>query len=698
MALAFATCLPAAAKEKIQPWSPIDPAELLEAKPSLDPGAAAEVVSWKFDVDDRAFPDERSAYTYVRFKVFDPERAVNVTRLLGFSVAYDGRSLVTTDLRARLTLSDGETREFGKESIQERDTEHEANGNTWYDRLVGVTGLGKKESFLAVTGIKPGAVLEYQLFQSYRPTDTFEYIFQYPEFPIRHFTAKFQLLDDKGSYLDLPYIVNTPKLKVAANADPGTETILLSADGLPALSDEPFSPPVLDRSLALIGSYLPRSLVMATHHDSGQETKISLKGGPWAAIAALTYTAEQDATQPTQALRELASRITAGAANQTEKAHRIHNYVHALLLRFLDSPQRERTRMYTYVSTPLDKVIAFEDNPTLRLHQIDFFWLAVALYRIEGLKTEVLLLPNRARIGFSPNLASEAVVPEHGARVFADGKWQYSVPDLARPEPFGSLPWYTRGYVGLQARPDEVGFVKIPASPAADAVISNEGTLDLAADGSLKGTCRRTWTGEPAVGFKERLRDSNEEDRLRVVGDQLKQELRCEGVTVTGLHGVDDIDAPLVADYQLRWSDFATGTKRLLVFRPSVFHGLAVTPFADAVRQNPIDFEFGWREVDSFDLNVPAGLKLEAPRQPIDRPGRAISYHMGVSFDAGRGQMRVERVFESNLHHLPVAAYAQLKDWFGSMAHDDGAEMVLRKPRAPQPGGTSPQAKSPSAS
>lgn len=47
-------------------WRPVAPEELTEAKPKLEPEAAAEVLFWNIEVDDHDFPFERTVKEYIR--------------------------------------------------------------------------------------------------------------------------------------------------------------------------------------------------------------------------------------------------------------------------------------------------------------------------------------------------------------------------------------------------------------------------------------------------------------------------------------------------------------------------------------------------------------------------------------------------------------------------------------------------------
>src|ERR1700677_688282 len=140
--VALALCLLSPNLEAIgmEAWWPVDAGQLQEQASTLSPGAAAEVLDWKIEEDDSQLPLQSDYHEYIRYKIFDPERAANITRVSETMASYDGTSLVDMTLRARLILPDGTRKEFGKESIQERDLQRNGSEKSWVTRLFGSSG------------------------------------------------------------------------------------------------------------------------------------------------------------------------------------------------------------------------------------------------------------------------------------------------------------------------------------------------------------------------------------------------------------------------------------------------------------------------------------------------------------------------------------------------------------------------------
>ena len=144
-------------------WDPVSPADLAPGGPTIDPDAPAEAIFRRIDVDDSNFPSHRTVTEYVRYRIFDPEKATDLTRVAQQSVSVNGdETRGNVEMSARLTLPNGVVREFGKEAIRERAVLRRGAEQTWMQRLMGNTGVEVQEKFLAVTGIEQGAVLEIQ--------------------------------------------------------------------------------------------------------------------------------------------------------------------------------------------------------------------------------------------------------------------------------------------------------------------------------------------------------------------------------------------------------------------------------------------------------------------------------------------------------------------------------------------------------
>ncbi len=668
----------------MEPWSPIDAAQLKERTPVLSPDAPAEVLDWTIEVDDRARPEDNVVHEYIRYKIFDPEKATKITRVSEVGYSYEGSLYNDVEIRARLTLPDGTRREFGKESIQERDLQRNGGEKTWVTRLFGSGDLEVKEKFLATGGIEPGSILEFQFLTKQRhPGNYYSFVLQKEGIPVRKVEFK-QFLADGDAFTPHPSLLNGGNFVVKESADLKNKAVVIRAENLPGYSNEPFQAPLYDRTLTYLGSYRPHNLYLITNRPFTAK-HFDAKAGPWTGYATMCSIFEQDVTVATKPIRRLAASITAGATSDLDRARRIHRYVHGLCMESLRS--RKNSKVTYNVVTPMAEDVAeYEKHPDEAFPPLSFLYLAVALYRAAGLETQVLLLPNNGVAWFSPTLTSDVFLPEACARLRVGGAWMYSIPQVTAPVPFGSLPWQNRGGVALVAQSEKAEFVDVPGAPASDSTTENSGTLRLGADGGLEGDCRRILTGEPATALRALLWEENPEGIRRRIGEQLGEEFKADSAEVASVEGFDDPAAPVSISYRLHWSDYAEVTRERIIFRPLVFHGLNQSPFVDGARHGPVVFPFKWTEADTYTLDLPQGYVFESPSEPPSEPGDRLNYVIAISYAAKVHRLYIKRSFMCNAVEFPVDAYPKVKTWFDAMAQSDGHELVLVKaPHAETP-------------
>ncbi|MGD1030192.1 MAG: hypothetical protein ABSA05_03545 [Opitutaceae bacterium] len=675
--LAWLGSTPAARAGSGGPWEPVSAAELNEAPPAEYPDVPAVVSTWKIDVDERDYPGERQIVEYIRYKIFDPEKAAGITRIEALTTSLNDNDVADVAIRARLTLPDGSSQEFGKDAIQERTVQENGAEDSWATRLLGRTGVSLKERFLAVPGLKAGAILDLQLTQTQKPAQPWSiYNLQKEIYPVRELTFV-QHMSDSDKYVLQSSMANDKGRQVEWLPDQKQNLIRVAAHNLPPLAREPFSAPICDRALTVFSSYTPRvaRLNLRNTHDY---IRGDPKAGPWAAIATFAYLVEHDSTLPTKAISELTARIVGNAQTETEKARRIHRFVVDTCQRFLNRPV-EPPAMTRYNSTAwsLAAVAHFEDFQYAGIMTRDFIWLELAMYRAAGLEAQALLVPNRQVMRFNPEFVSEMFLHELVIRVRVDGAWRFSLPTAAIPLAFGELPWPLQGTFGLVAQVNKQEFVRVPALPAADSAAKTTGEFTLAADGSLTGHGQRSLTGSLATALRARLLKKSRTERIESMEESLRAEYPSATTTVSQVDGVDDIDAPLKVEFDMNWSGYAIATKKRIILRPSVFHGTTLSPFSAETRHNLVDFPYLWRQIDEVSVHIPEGYEFESPDAPQSYPRSDLNYEVKLDYAAPTRVLHLHRDFSSQLGYVQVANYAALRELYANIARSDSHELIL---------------------
>ena len=124
-------------------WQPVDPAELADTKPQVDPEAGAEILLREVVIHHNEIDEFVRTY-YVRAKIYNQRGLEEFAKV---ELAYDKKTTVR-DIAARTIKPDGTILELGKKDV--------------YDRVVVKAGSERVnvKSF-APAGLEVGAIVEY---------------------------------------------------------------------------------------------------------------------------------------------------------------------------------------------------------------------------------------------------------------------------------------------------------------------------------------------------------------------------------------------------------------------------------------------------------------------------------------------------------------------------------------------------------
>lgn len=655
-------------------WDPIPPAELAAKASPLEADAPAEAIFRRIRIDDSGFPDTRKYFEYDRYRIANPERAANLTRL-------DFRNLTGMVIGARLTLPNGTTHVFGKESLKERTTVRNARQQTWLTRLLG-DSAELRESYLAIPGVETGAILEFQIIRTEeRPGPLLALPLQLPDVPIRSFELNFKTVTGAG-YSVRQFTLNGTAAHAQSVTGADHRSIHLTAVNVPGLRSEPFSGPIGDYEFMFVAAYRLQEETMLTHHGSGESYRYDPRKTPWAARATEFYFLENDRTQVSRGLKATAAQIVGSATTEEGKARAIHDFVQAQYQKFAHTPRTFVLPTLDNTASSPEDVLRWEKHPNYFFNQLDFVWLEVGLDRAAGLTAQTLLLPNRGFMNFSPGLVADAFLPTLGVRVQVDGKWRFSLPNTANPFAFGTLPWEQSGQVGLLAAPGKQEFVDVPLAPASWSQITHDGTFTLAADGTLSGEGTYTLTGYPAAIARGHIRRRTPASQKSYFSARLTAELKGAEVKTDSVDNAGAPEKPLIAHFHLEWPEFAVQTRTRLIFKPGVFHFSQQSPFESSDRRYNFNFPYNWTESDKIVITPPAGYTVETKQAPNSIPGDALDYRLSIAQEAASGRIHYSRTFTSNVLQAPASAAAALRRWYDAVAVRDQYELVFAKQAA----------------
>lgn len=663
-------------------WKAVTPEELSETEPKISASAPAEAIFLEVHVDDRALSSARKTTRYVRYKIYDPEKAESVTRLTDVQVEGLGESV---EIYGRLLTPDGRVEEFGREAIKERPLLKTAQQAGFLGWLAG-SQTSAREKFLAIPGVVRGAVVEFYTHTVDRYPSLIDVVTgQMEDVPVRSFEYRARLFD--SDYLfNRTFYSNSKTAKLAE--DKKAKTISVTAQNLPAYEKEPFSGPITDQILTIFNCYEystsfldPRSGKVPIPDD------VKAKSGPWSYYATITEWEARDKGYPTKRLKALAAEIVQSAKTDTEKAKAIHRWVRQHFQAFrVQFPTGARNRTpsandQTRMTEPrsVDDILDWQKDKYIEIEALDFLWLAFGLCREAKLPVHVVMLPDRELAGFNEGAVSRLFLPDRALALKVGDKWEFFAPHARHAIPYSMLPWENEGQVALLALPHKQEFIPVPVSDAQRSLIGTGGGLVLDERGTLSGDFMRRLTGQAAVAVRGAIRDAMPDTRNDRARRLLRLDFEGAEIKVKNIVGLDDPDAPLDISCSLHWENFAVKTKDRLIFRPLPFRTEATTPFPAEKRRSAVYFPRLWQELDQVMITWPEGYELEgaSPLSPVTNP--VLHYKVELSSEADKRRLHSRRTFESSLVALPVDKYDLLRNFYDHVTRGDQVEAVLVK-------------------
>lgn len=722
-------------------WPAITPEELAETAPKLLPDAAAEILDYKVTMDDSDFPGERLRREYLRAKIYKPEHIEGLTRISGretFDDSYTG-SDSTVKLRARLTLPDGTSKVFGENAIRERVLAQSGERNL-LERMLGATGQQVKERFLAIGGVEAGAILEYVIERrerggiGYRPYNI--YTFQRSGMAIR----KAQIVVTPPSTADWLYsymILNPAVGHALMKEDPKRKTLTLDAADVPPFTEEPLAGLSFSyHALCLMSCYERKERTHIARQTSVSYRVEPKKTGLWSSYSISDFKVQENYFEITPRIRKLTEETVGDAKEPTEKAKRIHDRLRALYGQFVRESKfnKAEIRLENFSRT-LDDLLSYDrKSQVMGISQMDYIVLGMAMYKVAGIESRMVLLPDRRAAPFNRKLASRVFIPHRALQVRLGDQWVFSMPTIQPDLSLGEIPWYCEGQVALLVKDGPEEFIPVPFSDSTKTLIGNGGTFELTPDGALVGTAKRKYTGNAAFVLRTRLLNRDPSRQRGILARQISHDFKValkrtkasedEGEESEGEHaagavsikritGLDTSDAPLEIEYKLTLPNFATVSGQRLIFRPWVFRAEATNPFSSDTRTNNVYFPYALQELDLITIKLPAGSKVEFTQETAPSAGQVLHYKAVLSFDEKTSTLKLRREYACNVVVIPASLYPSLKNWYDTMTRIDQQEVVATgvgpepgsvpstetpKSTLPAPSPESPPAAAPSAS
>ena len=146
-------------------------------------------------------------------------------------------------------------------------------------------------------------------------------------------------------------------------------------------------------------------------------------------------------------------------------------------------------------------------------------------------------------------------------------------------------------------------------------------------------------------------------------------------ITHASVSNLQHTDQPFGFDYSFESDHYAKNAGGMLLVRPRVLGNKAFGYLeTKEPRRFSIEFEGPARDVDTFEIAIPAGYEVDDTPPPADADFSFASYHSKTEV----GVIRYTRTFEVKQLSLPVDRADELKRFDRAIMGDERSTVVLK--------------------
>ena len=617
-------------------WLPVSPEDLQMHGEPKAPGAAAIYLYRQVDRDD-TYPQESH---YLRLKILTEEGR----KYANVEIPFVKGTEYVRGISARTIRPDGTIARF--------------DGTVYEKPLVSTRGRKLLAKTFTLPDVEVGSIIEYRYQHQLQAGYVFDshWILSQELFTRQ---AKFSLEPDRDFNLTWSWPRGLPDGTAAPAKQ--RDRIRLEAHDIPAFVEEEFMPPQNELKYRVDFIYseekVERDPVVFWKHF-GRE--------------AFSRT-EKFADAPKAMQRVVAQIVQADDPPET-KLRKVYERVlqvrNTTFEREKSEQERERDKQRT-AHTVEDVWNRGSGSAT----EVTYLFLALA--RALGLQADLALVSTRDQYFFNPAVMNPQQLNSSLVIVVLGGKQMYLDPGIPCT-PFGMLPWNETAVRALKLDKDGGSWVDTPLPVPSASRLERKAQLKLDAQGTLTGKLTIRYTGLEAGWRRFEERNEDDTDRKQFLEDQLKLTVPSGiNVTLTNTPDWSHADEPLVAEYDLKVSGWASAAGQRQLVRVALFGNEDDRAFAHAMRTQPIYFEFPYEHADDIRIEMPAGRHIDSlPRgsSTTDNIER-LSYTLAVENEGG--VLHLSRQISVHVLLLKVSYYDGLRQFFQAVRNGDEQQVVI---------------------
>jgi hypothetical protein len=542
-------------------------------------------------------------------------------------------------------------------------------GQAYSKELVKAGGVQVMARVFSMPDVQVGSILEYQFELQYDDGWIF-----WPEWTLQE-----RVFVHESHYHFIPYPMDvnsssqimvpdpqghmTPavRLQYDASLPPGAKLqdlpsgIDLVLKDVPAIPDEPYSPPLSSFSYRLFYYY--------TGNFSAQDFWKGA-GKSW------SQKVDRFAT-PSDAIGKAVTGIVAPGDTDEQKLKKIYEAVmtvdNAAFSREHSAAENKAEGVQLKTASDIWSQKRGTPNEITRLF--------IAMARAAGLKASAMIVTRRDERMLNANYLHWDQLTDEIAIVTVGGKEMYFDPG-ERYCDYGKLHWKHTQILGIRQTDNGTEAVLTPAADYKDSVVDRKATLQLGPDGKLEGTITLSMTGVEALRWRQVALRNDEEETKKRIGEEL-QTLVPDGARVktTGLTGLTDESQPLVATLEVSGS-MGTATGKRILLPGSFFETNARPLFPEDKRENPVDLHYPYAVRDQVKIALAPGLTIDSvptsAQIPFPKNADYIAKYggSGSAYQQARLMALGKTVYSKD-------EYPGLRDFFQKASAQDQQQVVL---------------------
>ncbi|HKF50341.1 MAG TPA: DUF3857 domain-containing protein [Terracidiphilus sp.] len=379
--------------------------------------------------------------------------------------------------------------------------------------------------------------------------------------------------------------------------------------------------------------------------------------------------------EQTQAIREAAAQMTAGAATDEAKARKLYDAVQAL-----DNTEFSRTKSESERRQEHLKAQAKRADDVLREKSgsaNDLAALFLALARAAGLQADGLKIASRNERLFDMNYLSLRQLDTLLVVLHLNGKDVYVDPG-EKLCPFGQLGWAHTMAGGLQENLPTPTYT--PANLTKDAITAHAADLAVDATGSVSGTVQLVMNGPAALHWRQLNLMADSDEVKKQLTERLHRLLPAGmNAEIAAIKGLETADGFVQATAKVSGAVGTVTGKRVLMPAFLFSSGDAEKTFvSEDKREWPVDLHYAEQVIDDVVYHLPAGYQVESAPQAAQLPWPDhAALVVKVTADPAKNTLDVRHTFARAFALLDAKEYPALHDYYQKIATNDQQQVVL---------------------